>query len=607
MLAAGLMGLAGHGAVAMINPAFTPVVLVEDARRVVVGRLEGQEQGDRWTLTAARTLKGDGAGAPPLSLALLNVRDTELARGYLRACDGMPAALFLGDEAGFLLVETVWMTLSRASTAEWQITEFGDQDMLKTYAGGADKLAEMAAYILHDEDADVPVEVGVHWRQQVPVARLRLPAAGMEALPAGGCAAARLFVASPAGDRLFAWDDARGGFDDATEPAGVDTASRQFAFVDLDRDGCADLASWDGAELTVRLGRADGGFALAPVARRTEWPAACRSLDVVSPRQDGSPGLLMGAEWPLLLSWEGDGWSAAPLPGSKAHDAAAGPAGPCVVMDWDGDGYADVLRLGAAGSLLWRGRDGGFGEPEACEVRSGGPPVSWAVGDFDGDGRPDLFVSGSDACELWENAGAGAFRPAIGYAGSLAYKQEPGAADCLATDLNHDGRPDLALFYEDGEFFYHFNRGYRCMAEEGQLTLDAGAPGEGGPTCAAAGDFDGDGALDLAVAFAGGQVRCFFNDASEVPGLWVRLPRGCTGPVAVSAWQGDAHAFCVGAHAVTGFDPPTFVCLRRRGACVLRWRGPGGTPQEVTAEDGAEAMLPREPVPAWRGTGGSDR
>ena len=71
------------------------------------------------------------------------------------------------------------------------------------------------------------------------------------------------------------------------------------------------------------------------------------------------------------------------------------------------------------------------------------------------------------------NAGAGRFRPVLRYAGSVGHKLHPGAADCLATDLNHDGRPDLALLYAKGRFLYHFNRGYRCMGEEGELTLEA--------------------------------------------------------------------------------------------------------------------------------------
>ncbi len=150
----------------------------------------------------------------------------------------------------------------------------------------------------------------------------------------------------------------------------------------------------------------------------------------------------------------------------------------------------------------------------------------------------------------------------------------------LATDLNHDGRPDLTLLYENGRSFYHFNRGFRCMGEEGELKLEmprpTGGPREAlGPMRAAAGDFDSDGSLDLAVASATGEVRCFFSDLAEAHGLWIRLARRRTGPVTVSVWQGKEYPVCVGAYLVEGHSPPTFATLRRPGPCVLKWRKPG--------------------------------
>ena len=85
-------------------------------------------------------------------------------------------------------------------------------------------------------------------------------------------------------------------------------------------------------------------------------------------------------------------------------------------------------------------------------------------------------LSGTGACELWESTGTGSFRPVIQYTGSLQDKRQPGASDCLTTDLNHDGRPDLATLYEKGHFLYHFNRGYRCMGEQGELRSEVERP-----------------------------------------------------------------------------------------------------------------------------------
>ena len=599
VLAASLLWLGGGPIHAMIDPAFTPVHLVEGARRIVAGRLGEDQREKRWSLAERRVLKGKAAGVLRLSLAPANPRQARDAREFLRANLGAEAVVFQADDGGCLLLGSVWMRLKPAGGDEWRIDVFDDQRMLKTYAGAADKLIEMCRYILDHEDADVPVSVGVTWRGRLRLARLARPVTAMACLDGGTAARARLFVASPAGDRLFAYDSARRRFVDRTEAGGLDTASLAFALLDLDGDGRCDLASWDGSRLNVRVGREDGTFAPLRGLRLPPWPGQCSALAAMSPSHDGAAGLLISADWPHVFTWNAEGGSIAPLPGSRARYASAGPGAPCVAADWDGDGYADVLQLRDKASLLWRGTQGGFAEPTPSAVTSGGSPARWCVGDFDTDGRTDLYVSGSKANELWENAGAGRFRPAIGCAGSLQYRNEPGAADCLATDLNHDGRPDLALLYEKGHFLYHFNRGYRCMAEEGELKLKAKPSDRAlsearGPMRAAAGDFDGDGWLDLAVAFATGEVDCFLNAGPggppRAPGLWIQLPPGRTGPVTVSVWQGGPRAFCVGTSLVAGHAPPTWAALRRRGPCTLQWRLPGGRRR-------TKVIQPQRPAP----------
>ena len=104
----------------------------------------------------------------------------------------------------------------------------------------------------------------------------------------------------------------------------------------------------------------------------------------------------------------------------------------------------------------------------------------------------------------------------------------------------------------------------------------------------------GDDALDLAVAFTTGEVFAFFTDLREAHGLWIRLPRGYTGPVTVSVWQGAAHPVCVGTHLVEGHSPPTHATLRTPGPCTLKWRWPGGPPRTLEAKGDSEMLLPRD-------------
>jgi hypothetical protein len=111
-----------------------------------------------------------------------------------------------------------------------------------------------------------------------------------------------------------------------------------------------------------------------------------------------------------------------------------------------------------------------------------------------------------------------------------------------------------------------------------------------------AGDFNGDGSLDLAVAYSDGQVHCYFDgqftDAAQTPDVWLGLPPGQTGPVTVSVWQGQAFPVCVGTYLVPGHAPATYVSLRKGEPCTLKWRWPGGTPRELAAKPGDQIVLP---------------
>ncbi|HEX2071450.1 MAG TPA: VCBS repeat-containing protein [Thermoleophilaceae bacterium] len=287
-----------------------------------------------------------------------------------------------------------------------------------------------------------------------------------------------------------------------------------LAVADGDRNGTVDVVA--GGSLTLRRG-AGTGFLGSPIAVGATGPVeglAAGDLD-----GDGlldyaaiAPGATATAPRRLLrlIATAGNGFS------QETVLADVGEATDVAVGDVDGDSLLDivVVRRDDAVPDLDPGEDPGpdpdpddtTGRQDVTVVRGGtlderhhesgiAAPGDVELGDLNGDGRPEIVVAGAEpSVSVLVNAGGGNF-----LAGDLEPTGASGATQRIAlTPLNGDGTLDLLATDSGGATVLvsigDGVGGFQPLGPRGTGLL-------GATTSVAAGDVNGDGAVD---AVAGG-------------------------------------------------------------------------------------------------------
>ena len=111
-------------------------------------------------------------------------------------------------------------------------------------------------------------------------------------------------------------------------------------------------------------------------------------------------------------------------------------------IDYDGDGYPDLVLTGLHGAALYHNEaGGGFREASLGVDRVAGELQGVASGDYDGDGRPDLLLTRYDGAVLLRNE-PGGFRDVSREAGIDLRGWTTSAA---FADVDNDGRLDLFI------------------------------------------------------------------------------------------------------------------------------------------------------------------
>ncbi len=597
---------------AAINPRFTPIHLVKQSKLIVSVDLKEGASMDQYDAAVRDVLKG-GTEKRSFRFDLSKARNAEAADAFRSlAAAKKPALFFVGEfgegeggaeTIGYLHVSGKWALLVGAGDSQWLFDNI-DKPMQATWAGGTDMLRRAVDYVLQDDDPDAPVTDGVAWSAG-PVKAATLPGAIRAVRPVdlAGDGKLVLYVARDQGDCLLVCDAKTRKWTDITAARGLSSKSLAYAWGDFAGQGRLDLISFDGKAFSLHAQQADGKFVARPLDLGTAAADGCLGLTALDVGTKGRAGLLVnGNAWPKLVALDAEGKvTVTPLAASGIDPAKLGKAGPCLVADFDGDGLADVLALREAGSVWFRGTAvGKFGVGAACAVSLGTGLTGACLGDFDGDGRLDVLTFNSKDWSVWENEGDGKFANQTGLTGEFVYACVAVGSDCMAGDMNNDGRQDILAAYRGGSPYLFFNRGFRSFGLAN--TVDVGAQhllpeandAKGGQQSACLVDFDGDGAQDMVLALNNGEVWSLFRENSDnearmaVTALSVVGPY--KGPVTVTGWIGNR---CLGAWNVS--PGVSQACFGRRdaGPVMIKWRLPGGAPQqkEIVLESGGRVRV----------------
>ncbi|MEO9849450.1 MAG: FG-GAP-like repeat-containing protein, partial [Reichenbachiella sp.] len=204
---------------------------------------------------------------------------------------------------------------------------------------------------------------------------------------------------------------------------------------------------------------------------------------------------------------------------AQKDDYATGSRPKAIAMgDFDGDGKLDLAVVNDDGNSisLLRNTTNGIGNisfDDKIDYLTGLRPYSIQVGDLDGDGRADLVVANSsgNTLSIFRNTSTGA--GVVIFATKLEYNTGIGPVSIAITDMDSDGKVDLAVSNRSSNtvsVFKNTSPGAGTISYEAKVDYEAGVR----PYSIASGDLDGDGKTDLAVANHDGNSISLFRNTS---------------------------------------------------------------------------------------------
>ena len=190
-----------------------------------------------------------------------------------------------------------------------------------------------------------------------------------------------------------------------------------------------------------------------------------------------------------------------------------GPSSGVCLLDYDGDGRADIFLVGSEGGTSQLLRNAGGGKFEDATASSGltglGAGFGCAAGDFDNDGGTDLAVCEADGVRMFRNDG-GTFVDVTQKAGIV---REKGCVGTTFVDYDHDGDLDLYVTMAATQPNSRKNKLWRNNGNSTftDVSVESGLGVEASGADVAATDFNNDRAVDFVVAGAGRGAAIYLN------------------------------------------------------------------------------------------------